>query len=171
MPMPKMNLIGMRYGKLTVVSDYPSDKRQQSRFVCECDCGNTNVVLGRVLKSGDAKSCGCLRIEEGRKAGLKSAKHGMLRTPTYRSWQAMKDRCLNKNSPNTKWYGEKGVKICDSWLTFEGFLADMGERPEGTTLDRINPFGDYEPENCRWADEATQKANTRKSYERAQCLQ
>jgi len=167
--MPKMNLVGMRYGRLTVVDNYPSDKKQQSRFVCECDCGNKHIALGRLLKTGDVKSCGCLRVEECRKIGFKAAKHKMTRTPTYYSWQSMKDRCLNKNSTNLRWYGEKGVKICDKWLSYEGFLEDMGERPEGTTLDRINPFGDYEPDNCRWADMTTQKANTRKSYARVQC--
>lgn len=169
MPMPKMNLVGMRYGKLTVVSDYPSDERKQSRFVCECDCGNTHVTLGSVLKAGHAKSCGCLRVEAGRQTGLNGVKHGKIKTPTYRSWQSMKDRCLNKKSRNIVWYGEKGVKVCEQWMTYEGFLADMGERPEGMTLDRINPFGDYEPDNCRWADAATQKANTRKNYARQQC--
>ena len=169
MPMNKMNLIGMRYGRLTVVERYASDERKQSRFVCECDCGNTHIALGKVLKIGHAKSCGCLRVEEGRKAGINAVKHGMNRTPTYYSWQSMKDRCLNKNSDNSRWYGEKGVSVCQKWMSFENFLADMGERPEGTTLDRINPFGDYEPDNCRWADMATQKANNRKSYVRATC--
>jgi len=82
----------------------------------------------------------------------------------------MKKRCLDKTERSYRWYGAKGVTICDKWMNFEGFLKDMGERPDGKTLDRINPFGNYEKDNCRWADNATQKSNTRKRYAEAVCL-
>ena len=80
-------------------------------------------------------------------------------SPTYASWMYMKKRCLNKNATGWKYYGARGVKICDRWLKFENFLADMGEKPEGTSIDRIDPRGDYEPENCRWATQAQQTRN------------
>jgi hypothetical protein len=85
--------------------------------------------------------------------------HGKHRTPTYRSWDGMKQRCLNPRATGYKRYGGSGVTVCDQWLTFAGFLADMGERPEGTTLDRIDPARGYEPGNCRWATASEQNRN------------
>ena len=86
-------------------------------------------------------------------------KHGMYRTPTYRSWDGMKQRCLNPKATGYSRYGGAGVTVCDAWLTFGNFLADMGERPEGTTLDRIDPTRGYEPGNCRWATRSVQNRN------------
>lgn len=83
-------------------------------------------------------------------------------TPTYTSWSAMRTRCTNPNHDKYQYYGGSGVKVCDRWGSFENFLEDMGERPEGTTLDRIDPFGHYEPGNCRWATPAVQGANKRR---------
>ena len=85
--------------------------------------------------------------------------HGMRYTPTYRTWQGMIQRCLNENAPNYEDYGEKGITICNEWFDFSNFLESMGVRPEGTTLDRIDPSGNYEPSNCRWADAHTQTVN------------
>jgi hypothetical protein len=92
-------------------------------------------------------------------------KHGhtkIKRTPTYNSWRAMKQRCLNKNHDKYYNYGALGVKVCKSWLKFENFLKDVGARPKGKTLDRINPNGDYEYNNCRWASNKTQARNKKK---------
>jgi len=169
MPMPKMNLVGQQFGRLTVLDFAGSDKKQQSLFRCVCGCGNEMVTSGRSLKSKQTQSCGCLRVDQGKQVGLQSKLHGLIGTPTYRTWQSMKRRCLSENERGYRWYGAKGVSICDQWMTFEGFLKDMGERPEGKTLDRINPFGNYEKNNCRWADNQTQKANTRKRYLEAVC--
>jgi hypothetical protein len=88
------------------------------------------------------------------------SKHGMTATPTYKTWVKMKERCTSPNADQWKWYGGKGIRVCDRWLnSFEDFYADMGERPVGTTLDRIESTGNYEPGNCRWADKATQALN------------
>lgn len=92
-------------------------------------------------------------------------KHGHKSTsgasPTYYSWTCMRTRCLNKNRPDYPYYGGRGIKVCDRWSRFVNFLADMGERPEGCSLDRIDPDGDYRPGNCRWTDKTTQNQNRR----------
>ena len=115
--------------------------------------------------------------ENGKKAGAKSgaangkksAKHGHTgvrgRSPTYRSWSAMHDRCYCPSTRSYESYGGKGVVVCDRWRDFRLFLADMGPRPAGTSLDRINPYGNYEPGNCRWATAEQQIANTRRKFE------
>jgi hypothetical protein len=80
-------------------------------------------------------------------------------SPTYQSWKAMKARCTQPRNASWQYYGDRGITFCDRWQSFENFLADMGERPEGTTLDRIDPDGKYEPDNCRWATPSTQSDN------------
>lgn len=88
--------------------------------------------------------------------------HGMYNTRTYHTWEGMKQRCLNPNATRYNEYGAVGIKLCDRWLDFKNFLEDMGERPVGKTLDRIDPFGNYESENCRWATPKEQSNNQRR---------
>lgn len=174
------NLVGERHGRLLIVARAPKElwRDRNACWFAECDCGGFSLVRGTDLKN--TKSCGCYRRENtatiGRsnkgKANLSATTHGHSKpgrvTGTYRSWQAMKDRCLKEDRRDYQWYGAKGITICERWLeSFENFLEDMGERPPGTSLDRIDPFGNYEPSNCRWADSKTQRMNQRRMLAKA----
>lgn len=127
----------------------------KSYWLCRCKCGKEKRVLTKHLLSGAIKSCGCYpkRKSHGHTSGRK-------RTPTYWSWVSMNSRC-KPNHSDAKYYAQRGIKICDRWQSFENFLADMGERPDGTSLDRINNDEIYEPGNCRWATKSEQMLNRR----------
>lgn len=170
----KIDRVGMRYGKLVVIAHSHSvylSSRQGSRqyWRCLCDCGNESVVLAGRLVIGDTTSCGCMSSKS--KVGEFTKTHGHAsagRTSTYSTWLSMRARCYSPACTAWKWYGAKGVTICDRWLeSFEHFLADMGERPVGKSIDRIDPFGNYEPSNCRWATPLEQGRNKRNSAENA----
>lgn len=126
----------------------------KSKWSCVCSCGARADVDGRHLRGGQSKSCGCLTRE-------RVTKHGMADTREYQSWEAMKSRCFNPNSPDYGYYGARGISVCAEWLSFEAFFADMGPRPEGCSLDRINVNDDYRPGNVRWADAKQQRRNQR----------
>lgn len=161
MPVAKQ-LTGKQFGRLTVVRRAGS-RSGRATWNCMCSCGATVEVVSHALTSGHTKSCGCWKNERNRGTQLKHghAKKGTQRTPTYRTWQAMKARCYNEKAKDFKNYGGRGIKVCDEWHLFENFLAYMGDRPEGMTLDRIDTDKWYTPENCRWATKITQARNTR----------
>lgn len=153
-----VSAVGGVYERLTVVEDVGVVGRD--RFViCNCSCGTTGFRTRlRLLTTGDTKSCGCLQQElrDSRK------RHMLTGSPTYISWQAMKTRCRNENSDNYENYGGRGITYDPSWEVFDNFLEDMGLRPEGMTLDRIDVNGNYCKENCCWSSKTEQVFNRRK---------
>lgn len=122
---------------------------------CRCRCGKEFWAERGNLNSGNTKGCGCLRFRHGHASRRKRPSR------TYVSWYGMIARTTNPKSGDWKHYGVKGVKVCGRWRNFKSFLEDMGERPAGKTIDRINPFGNYEPSNCRWATPRDQARNKR----------
>jgi hypothetical protein len=147
----RKDITGQVFGKVTVIK--PDFESGDSRmWICKCQCGIDKSISRDALKSGATVSCGCV----GRTSNLK---HGMHTSRTYTSWSKMKSRCLNPNDDNYYLYGGRGIFICEKWLSFEGFLADMGERPEGMTLDRIDSDKEYSLENCRWSTPLEQTLN------------
>lgn len=160
-----VDLSGKRFGRWEVLSRGENDKRGQAQYNCRCTCGTEKVVAGYSLRRGESKSCGCLSVEvaRGRKGcknpGSGGRKHGMKGTPEYSAWSSMKGRCTNPKYENYKNYGGRGISVCQEWHTFENFYRDMGARPEGTSLDRIDVNGNYEPSNCRWGTEEEQCNN------------
>lgn len=166
-----LDLTGQKYGRLTAVNN--TGKKNLRNFIWnfKCDCGSTVELPSGEVRRGRVGSCGCLgkelareRMKKIQSLGTEAAKtHGMTNTRTFVSWDSMKQRCLNPNHKSYCEYGGKGVEVCDRWInSFENFLADMGERPIGTTLDRKDGSLGYTPENCRWAT-FEQQGNNRKT--------
>ena len=148
-----INMAGQMFGRLVAVSPIRASNR--IRWMCSCSCGNTVSVDASKLRSGNTKSCGCLRTE---RAGTHTLKHGHGSTSqsrTYVSWAAMLARCRHpdRNYAN--------LTVCDRWLTFANFQEDMGERPEGMSIERKDNSVGYTPNNCVWADRTTQSCNRR----------
>lgn len=154
------SFIGERYGRLTIESvEY---RRGRVPYVnCVCDCGNRTVVSYYGLRKGSSQSCGCLRKDVQRARylagnGPSNKTHGQNGSPTYNSWRGMMERCYNTSHVRYQHYGGRGIIVCERWHSFENFIADMGERPSGLTLDRKDNDGNYTPENCRWVNYKTQ---------------
>lgn len=155
-PTPKRvkELSGHVYGRLTVVGFARIER--SAIWVCQCSCGEVVEVKSPNLIRGGTRSCGCVR-----RTG--TPKHGMSETPEYRTWHSMINRCKYKSVNSYPSYGGRGITVCDRWHSFDNFYADMGTRPEGTTLDRIDSDGHYTPDNCRWATTKEQGRNKRNS--------
>jgi len=173
------DLSGLRFGRLTVIERASLVGQGRPRYLCKCDCGNTKVILGDALrqKGYSVVSCGCF-IKSVLLAHAASCKgkpgyhriHGASGDankkniwPEYHTWLGMRARCQNPKHHAFKYYGGRGITICDQWAdNFLKFLEDVGRRPKGLTLDRINNDGNYEPGNCKWSTWKEQANNKRK---------
>ena len=158
-----LDLTGKRFGRLTVVSRAENSKSGKTRWHCKCDCGNECVVHGDSLKSGNTKSCGCVRREYNHN---KATTHGMSGTPLFAVWWAMISRCKNPNNKSYKNYGGRGIRVCDEWTHSSKFFewAIKNGYAEGLTIERIDVNRGYEPNNCKWIpkeEQARNKTNNR----------
>lgn len=159
-----IDLTGQRFGRLTVISRSENLKDSHAKWLCECDCGQQTAVLGKSLRKGLTKSCGCIQKEI---LSTNRKTHGDSGTKLYKIWASMKQRTVNMNSKAYKNYGERGITVCDEWLnSFESFKAWAIESgyAENLSIDRIDNEKGYFPENCRWTDLNTQANNKRTNH-------
>lgn len=164
------DLVGNRYGMLSVIRESGRTADRHILWECLCDCGRKTFVSSKELVSGHTKSCGCMK---GKHKNAIKGKMNQIRL--YRIWREMKRRCYDAASKSFKYYGLKGVSVCDEWNDFENFknwsLAsgyDVSAKYGVCTLDRINPYGNYEPTNCRWVSMKVQNENKRQGNSRVE---
>lgn len=163
---PAKDLTGLRVGRLVVerLANTPhttSTGHRRRRWQCQCDCGRIALVATSHLTGCDVQSCGCWRREYQRPTQT----HGMSKTRTYSIWRSVRARCVNPKHRAFRDYGARGITICDRWLKFDNFVADMGPVPDETmSIDRIDNARGYDPGNCRWATKQQQGANRSNNF-------
>ncbi len=155
-----IDIAGQRFGRLVAIRPTGEATSAGRKWLCLCDCGKEVTPYASALRNGHSQSCGCRHKDIAR---AKWTTHGEFGTPTYRAWIAMRSRCEQPRNSSYGNYGGRGIIVCERWAAFPNFLADMGEKPQGKTIDRINPNGNYEPANCRWATKEVQNNNKRTS--------
>lgn len=155
----RKQMTGLRFGRLIVLSEAGITSNRIIRYLCRCDCGTIKVISGDSLRRQLTVSCGCFCREKRSLLSKLQGTHYLTGTPTYASWAQMIQRCYNQNNPKYPHYGGRGISVCDRWVKFENFVADMGIRPIGKTIHRINNDGNYCPDNCKWAGNIEQARN------------
>jgi len=155
-----INLTNKKFGRLAVIRRVDNDKWGNSKWLCQCNCPNKNqiIVLGSNLQSNHTQSCGCLWKEI---ASACHTKHGHRNDKIYAIWAAMIQRCTNPNNKQQKNYGGRGITVCEEWLKFPNFFADMGKQPKGYTIERIDNNKGYYKDNCTWTTPQKQARNRR----------
>ena len=152
------NLTNVRFGRWLVTGIAPRRNTDRSVYwYCRCDCGTVKEIAAGSLRKGQSTSCGCYRTEV-------NSTNPHYKSPTYNSWDNMIGRCYRSSQPDYDSYGGRGITVCQRWRdSFHNFLSDMGERPNGKTIDRQNVNGNYEPGNCVWSSSKEQQSNKRTS--------
>lgn len=153
-----LDFTGQRFGRLTALERVYPERSGNAIWRCRCECSNITDVRSNKLRSGRTKSCGCLAADLYRE---RHTTHGKTSSREYEAWCRMIQRCTNSNHSAYRNYGGRGIRICPQWAVFERFFEDVGERPHGMTLDRLDNNGDYEPDNVAWRSRFDQANNKR----------